>query len=212
MIKAFRICLILFLLCFNLTLLSFGQEKLFAAYLVETNLTYKEPKDYKELNVKGEYVPVHRASSPSFIFHLIKNESKDIVIGFVLIPISKVKFKTDSVFFRNYEPNDNLVNTARSEADTSRSPIYYYNAKELDEINAKEAVRYNLKMNGDLFLNKYDSCKAVIIHRDNIGDGFMYYFYNSNSKNQIDEEIKKTSVMLKFRSDSLYKPVIFKQD
>src|SRR6476659_5823178 len=162
-----------------------AQKKTFDAYLTETNLTYSPPKGYNEFEViKYPYVPVKRGYS-SILFYLIQNQSKDILIGFTLGPIRQY------LSYQGRDPNDNLTNTAIHEAGTKKSKLYYYNAKELKKINAMQAVKYDLDMDKTLF-EKYDKCKVVIMQRDNIGDGFIYYFYNDKSEGKIDKEIKKT--------------------
>jgi len=182
-----------------------AQKKIFDAYLVETNLAYSPPKAYTDFEVvKYPYVPLRRGAS-SAMWYLIQNQNEDILIGFTLIPIRKY------LSYKSIDPNVNLENTALSEADTKKSKLYYYNAKELKSVNAMQAVRYDLDMDTVLF-GKYDKCKVAILQRDNIGDGFIYYFYNDKSKGEIDKEIKNTSNMLKFLPDNDFNPLIYKKD
>ncbi|WP_200588231.1 hypothetical protein [Pedobacter segetis] len=182
-----------------------AQKKTFDSYLTETNLAYSAPKGYIEFEVdKYPYVPVKRGYS-SILWYLIQNQSEEILIGFTFIPIRQY------LSYKGIDPNVNLKNTALHEADTTKSKLYYYNSKELKSINAMQAVKYDLDMDTTLF-EKYDKCKVVIMQRDNIGDGFIYYFYNDKSEGKIDKEIKNTSNMLKFLPDSQFNPLIYKKD
>lgn len=204
--KAFKASIVTMIFCLGFSQFLVAQKKNFIDYLPETNLEYKMPNGYQTLDSPTQqYVPVDGATSA--IFYFIQKKS-DILIGFVLIPIFKPISKTDSVFFKPYDPNDSFGNTVKSQSDTLHRPLYRYNLNELGKINAEKAVKYNLKMNR-VFMNRYNYCIAVAIHRDNIGDGFIYYFFNDKSKNTVHREIETTKYMLKFSPDSLYKPVLY---
>lgn len=182
-----------------------AQKKTFDAYLIETNLIYNPPKGYTNFQVVEHADVPAKPGAPSVLWNLIQNWKKDILIGFSLIPLRQHLSR------QSRDVNANLTKTALNQADTTKSKIYSYNVDELTSVNAMRAVRYDLDMDSIVF-GKYDKCKVVILQRDNIGDGFMYYFYNHNTKGEIDDEIKNTSNMLKFLPDNKFNPLIYKKD
>jgi hypothetical protein len=48
-------------------------------------------------------------------------------------------------------------------------------------------------------LDKYPFCKKVIIHKDNVSNAEILFFYTKKEENKVDEVIRKTWGMLKFK-------------
>lgn len=53
--------------------------------------------------------------------------------------------------------------------------------------------------NEPLYAGKFSRCKMLVIHKDNRGDVFIYYWYNEKSADVIDKVIEQTKGMIAFK-------------
>jgi hypothetical protein len=195
--------ILLFLLICYLTDSAIAQKTTFNYYLVEGGLVYQPPAKYSELDYHGNFFPDSNSTFIlSMMFYSVKNNKDDIVIGFAPIPIYKIDKESLTYKLFPSDPNKNWEIKVKVESDTSDNKPVYYNKKQLAVINADNAVLYQLKMTR-IFLKKYTLCKVVVIHKENVSDAQIFYFYNNTSKDLVDKQIKVTSNILKFKADSL---------
>jgi hypothetical protein len=49
-----------------------------------------------------------------------------------------------------------------------------------------------------LFRGRYSNCKILVIHKENIADIFLYYWYDESGSKKIDTIISQTKNMIGF--------------
>jgi hypothetical protein len=176
-----------------------AQAVAFHAYLDTIGLIYTPPSGYSPIDYHGNFV-FSGGHYTSEIFYAIKNNTSDIVIGFILKPM----FRTDtaSLTYRvfHYDPNTAWLKDIKNQADPSASPPLFYDKMKMSRINADSAAFYQLKME-NAFLNDYTHCKILEIHKEHTGDAEICYFYNDKTSNLVDKEIKATYGVLTYKSD-----------
>lgn len=59
-----------------------------------------------------------------------------------------------------------------------------------------------------LFLQKYSLCKVIIIHKKDIGDAEICYFYNPENEELVKKEMSETANILTFQDISQFKPTM----
>jgi len=195
------LCLCLFVLETSISIAQSTQAIKFIDYLNYTQLIYQPQPNYSELNFTGRFVPDYPESSfgLSTIFYSIKYDKDDIVIGFAPMPI--IKEDKDNLTNQIYphDMNKNWLVNLKVQADTVNGKIVYLDAEKVIAINADKVVIYQLKMK-QVFLGKYTYCKVLLIHKENVSDAQIFYFYNNTSKSLVDSQIKATYGVLKFKS------------
>ena len=87
-----------------------------------------------------------------------------------------------------------------TEADSSLSIPVKIDDNNLKKLNADNGYIYNMKIVYP-YLNKYRFCKKILIHKDNVSNAEILYFYTKKEEDKIvDEIIRKNWEMLKFKS------------
>jgi hypothetical protein len=184
---------------------AYAQSDRFSSYLNVCKLSYQQPKSYtaySELDYNQIFTPNYPDGTfiLSLIFYAIKNDQKDILIGFAPMQI----FETDkeSLTYKIFpaDINKNWLVDIHVEADTSVTRPAYFGKEQLNVLNADNAALYQLKMKRT-FLEKYTYCKVVIIHKEHVSDAQIFYFYNDSSKDVVDDQIRATNGVLKFKAD-----------
>lgn len=184
---------------------TFGQNtRSFSFFLNEVNLKYEQPTNYKYMD-STETLHLKTGKVYSSAFYSIKNTVSDVAIVFVIIPIS-AKLIRDSITFKGLiVPNQSYINYAKNHADTTFSKLNKINLKKLGEVNADAGFIFDGSMDST-YKGKYTAAKVVILHKQNIGDIELFYFYNEKSKKDIEAEIKRTWGMVKFRPNEMWHP------
>lgn len=173
-------------------------DKTFKRFLEEGQLTFSQPEPYFGLDSVQNYDP-----SPKYLHSLllysIKNKQNDIIIAFALIKIVEPNELVKKMFPKSQEVN-NLMPYLITEADSSVSTPIKIDETNLKKLNADNGYIYNMKIIYP-YLNKYTYCKKALIHKNNVCRAEILYFYTKKEDDKIvDETIKKTWGMLKFKS------------
>lgn len=166
-------------------------------------LLSSELKEFK-INVPGGYsqtqsnIYLKRTKDPNehygLLLQVFENLDKKIAIGFVGWPIiyASVKSALDSMRVNNYH-----LATIANEADESKFKIEHLSKKYSKKICVDEAFIYQLKLD-NLFLNSYTKCKVLLLHKKNIADAQVYFFYNDTADQTIEKFIKNNITTLSF--------------
>lgn len=195
-----RITILSFLSFFFLSLTNAQEkslDKTFKYFLELDQLTFSKPESYFDLDSVHDYDPSPKYLQ-SLLLYSIKNKQDDIIIAFALIQIQEPKELLKKMF-----PKSGDINTIMpyliTEADSAISVPIKINEKNLKKLNADNGYIYNMKIVYP-YLNKYTFCRKILIHKDNVSNAEILYFYTKKEEEKIDEIIKKTWDMLKFKS------------
>lgn len=169
----------------------------FNYWLKENKLVYQQPASYSAIDYTGNFAPDANFFLTR-IFLSIKNNTKDLVIGLAPVPIFQDDKESLTYKLFPSDANKNWLVDIKVEADTSVFKPSYYGKDQLALLNADNAVLYQLKMK-QVFLEKYTYCKVLIIHKEHISDTQLFYFYNDSSKDIVDDQIKMTYGVLRFK-------------
>lgn len=178
----------------------------FDSYLANTNLKFQMPAGYNQISTKESFSPTLRKIM-SLMFSVVENKQKDIAIGIILIPVRTAFDKNLKGMFPNIDANQSYLNIVKYQADTSTFKVQPLGDHELKKINADAGFRYQLDMNR-LFLQKYSLCKVIIIHKKDIGDAEICYFYNPENEELVKKEMSETANILTFQDISQFKPTM----
>lgn len=162
------------------------------------DMIYQVPKGYYGIEIESCYSANEYLQST--FHHSIKCEKHDVIAAFALIsnkPDNSPRgVRIREVFGDPYKINRVVI---ANEADATLSEVKYLDTLQLKKINADRGVIYNLRI-----LNKYKGiyakCKKITIYKDNVGRSEILFFYNKGDDAVVDEEIKKTWGMLKFKA------------
>jgi hypothetical protein len=170
-------------------------DKYFMDNLNPNKLIYKQPEFYFALDSVQDYDP-----TPNYLHTLlsysIKKEEDDIIIAFAVIEIQEPKEMITKMFPKSKEIN-NIVPYLITEADSTVSIPIKIDEKKRKELNADDGYIYNLKIVYP-YLGKYPLCRKVFIHKDNVSNAEILYFYTKKDEDKVDDVIQKTWGMLKF--------------
>jgi hypothetical protein len=162
------------------------------------NMTYRVPSGYYGIQAETCYSSNEKVIQSSFD-HGLKNEKYNIEVAFAMIdskPDNSPRGKLIRKWCNPYKINYVVIS---NEADTILSKVRYLDTLQLEKVNTNRGVIYNLRI-----LNKYkgvyDRCKKITFYKDNVGRAEILFFYNKGDDAVVDEEIKKTWGMLKFKS------------
>lgn len=195
----YLILIVLFFNCFSIQ----AQNKLDEKFKSDANklyhMEYSVPKYYRGINVKQSYVANNDYIQSSFI-HGIKHKNHAIVISFALI-ISKPDLSTRGKRIREVSGDSGRINlnAIASEIDNEISELKYVDTLQFKKVNADRGVLYNLKMNNK-YMKIYSRCKKLILYKNEWGRAEILFFYNKGDDKLVEEEIKRTWGMLKFKS------------
>ncbi|WP_289058353.1 hypothetical protein [uncultured Flavobacterium sp.] len=172
-------------------------DKTFRFFLKENQLIFSMPKSYFALDSVHDYDP-----SPKYIqtllYYSIKNKEDDIVIAFASYTIHEPKELLKKMFPKSKDINT-LNPYLESEVDSTQSIPVKIEEKKLKQINADNGYVYNMKIIYP-YLNKYNFCKKIIIHKDNVSNAEILFFYTKKDQGKIDKVIKDTWPLLRFKN------------
>jgi hypothetical protein len=195
--KKITILLFPFLLCsFHTNAQEEPLDKTFRFYLSENRLIFSIPKSYFGLDSVHDYDP-----SPKYLQTLlhysIKNKTDDIIIAFASYAIREPKELLKKMFPKSKDINT-LTPYLNSEVDSTQSIPVKIEEKKLKQINADNGYIYNMKIVYP-YLNKYNFCKKIIIHKDNVSNAEILFFYTKKEEYKVDDVIQKTWGILQFK-------------
>jgi hypothetical protein len=198
MLKKITVPLLLFFFCssfINAQKKTF--DKMFKHHLEIDKLTFCKPKSYFSLDSLQNYDP-----SPEYLhsslFYSIKNKQNDIIIAFTMSTIREPNELLKKMFPKSQEVNS-IMPYLITEADSSLSIPVKIDDNNLKKLNADNGYIYNMKIVYP-YLNKYSLCKKVLIHKDNISNAEILYFYTKKDEYTVDQVIQETLGMLKFKN------------
>lgn len=201
--KGFDFLLIL-LVCVFSTFYLHAQNQLdekFKEFVCQYGIEYQIPKNYHGIVPESCYSP-DGTIMQSALDHSIKCETIDIVVAFALMS-RKPDYTPRGIRIREVfgDPNKINLKAIAIESDTTLSKMSYIDSLELKKINADRGVIYNMKIYA-IFKYKgiYARCKKIEIFKDNVAKAEILFFYNKGDDALVDQEIKKTWEMLKFKS------------
>ena len=198
MSRQFRLfCLLLPVIVCCCPDLARGQRDNFHFYLDTAGLVYTPPPGYAPIDYSGCF-SYDRGHMLSLMFHTIKNDQRDVAIGIIIKPLFPPD--TTSLTYRHfpYDVNHAWLADVRNEGDSSVAPALYFDRTQASRINADTVALYQLRME-KTFYGHYTHCKILVIHKENTGDAEICYFYNDQSRDMVNNEIKSTYGMLKFK-------------
>lgn len=184
-----------------------NQKECFRIYLHQTNLMYTSPAVFQEADTCSEYLFYYTIPKlkDKYLYPLnAKLLSKDssLCIGFNIV---KVNLKDDSsaflkVMFPGRTANTNYKLGIRHKADTIHDRVVYYSSKESKRhFNADISGTYGFEMQLP-FDGRYYRCRIVFMHKDNVGDAEIYYFYeNERQRKEVDRLIKNAYKLLRYK-------------
>lgn len=198
-IKRVEVFLVIFLLVFNVISLQ-GQNQFDEKFKKNADyygMEYQIPKDYFGIIQESCYSP-HFDFLQSALDHSIKNTKYAIVVAFALISTKPDTPK--KINMRKVLGNPDKVNTVALaiEVDTTLSRVKYLDTLQLAKVNANRGVVYNMKIENK-YMGIYGRCKKIELYKDDVGRAEILFFYNKGDDALVDDEIKKTWGMLKFK-------------
>lgn len=199
--KGFETFLIVFALIYSGFSL-YAQNQLDEKFKIDANkwndVEYQVPKNYHGIVVKGFYIDNKDFIQSSFI-HGLKNDRHNIVVGFALIT-AKPDTTPRGIRIREVSGDPGRINlrAIASEVDTTLSKVKHLDTLQLKKVKADSGVIYNLKINKK-YMGIYTRCKKIILYKSEWGRIEILFFYNKCQDALVDEEIKKTWGMLKFK-------------
>jgi hypothetical protein len=161
-------------------------------------MEYKIPKDYYGIKQECCYDP-QAGFLQSGLTHSIKCKKQAVAVAFALIS-TKPDNTPRGVRIREVFGDQNKINkeTLANQADTTLSKVKYLDAVQLKKVNADFGAIYNIKINNK-YMGIYGRCKKIELYKDDVGRAEILFFYNKGDDALVDEEIKKTWGMLKFK-------------
>lgn len=199
--KWFEFYLIVIVLFFN-SFSILAQNKLDKKFIHTASkwyhMEYQVPKNYYGIDVKKAYVDNKNFIQSSFI-HGIKHKKHAIVITFALIT-AKPDTTPRGIRIREAsgDPGRFNLKAIASEADTELSELKYIDTLQFKKVNADRGVLYNLKIIKK-YMGIYSRCKKLILYKNEWGRAEILFFYNKGDDKLVEEEIKRTWGMLKFK-------------
>lgn len=184
---------------------TFCQESglnLFSARLAGAKVIYKAPDGFSfdtSINTFFSYIPTKH------IYPLdgkIINKDSSICIGFSEYGLN-LKYDTSKIFQKIYpgrKENDEYKLPIKSKADTINHKINYYSSKKSQKLfNATIAGDYYMRDFENPYEKHFYRCRIVFMHKENIGDAEIYYFYNEAEEEKVDRMIRNAYKMLCFK-------------
>lgn len=161
-------------------------------------MEYKIPKDYFGIKQECCYDP-HAGFLQSGLTHSIKSKKQAVAVAFALIS-TKLDNTPRGKRLREVFGDPDRINLVaiNVEADTILSKVKYLDTLQFKKVNADRGVIFNMKINNK-YLGIYPRCKKIEIYKDNVGRAEILFFYKIGEDALVDEEIKKTWGMLKFK-------------
>jgi hypothetical protein len=174
-----------------------AQRDNFQFYLDTAGLVYTAPPGYTPIDYSGCF-SYDKGHMLSLMFHTIRNDERDVAIGIIIKPLFRPD--TTSLTYRlfHYDVNHAWLTDIRNEGDSTVAPAFYFDRAQASRLNADTVALYQLRME-KTFVGHYTHCKILVIHKENTGDAEICFFYNDHSGDMVNNEIKTTYGMLKFK-------------
>ena len=167
-------------------------------------IIFNKPAHYKEL--ERDKIYLQRTNSehvlPTLLRIVLKNNDQNLMIGLVHIPIlyEPGNTKQDPGQMRDsLRQNLSYLNTMKSEQDTLLSKTRHVKKKHLRATKSDTGFIYQLKLETP-FLDSYRKCQVLLLHKENVGNCYSYFFYNEGQEKLIDDIIQQNMKILAFRS------------
>lgn len=172
-------------------------------YLGMSKLKYNRPVDYQEINQKIAFLRTSRDQT-SLLLTVLQNENKNFVIGITMMPVmksSKEMISLLNTFSREkFDESKSFWNRVKYEADTSVYPTLAVKEKDIRKIHADNGIVYQLRMDRK-FMDSYDKCRVLTIHKADVSEAQIFFFYNKIDESKVNREIKKCFKILTYNSD-----------
>ena len=199
MINKFLLIPILSFVCHT----GFSQNKIISLsdYSKYNGLIYNAPNNFIETIPDNSYREGNDFILSSFQNELT-DEKEDIIIDFTYFDLSKM---TDSVMriqrYKSISATMNLsfLREIEIEADIKNGKLLFLSNKEAEEYYNAEIVAIYKLNNQNIYKKKYKLCKVVLLHKKDKADVYLYYWYDANSKDKIDNVIEQTRSMLRYK-------------
>lgn len=176
-------------------------DRMISIDVVKFGIAFSMPNGYMECD-SGFLFQCRDAKITNAIVYSIVKKDSSVKIGISFVPV------TDSVTMKNLsihypqlaqpDPNTNYLITAKYLADTSQELVNFY-----DSIYVKKTFNANHALS---FIRKcrvphenYENHRIVFIAKNNICHVELTYLYTNNSKGNIEEEIRRTEGMIRFK-------------
>jgi hypothetical protein len=174
-----------------------AQRDKFHFYLDTAGLVYTPPPGYAPIDYTGCF-SYGKGRMLSLMFYTIRNDRRDVAIGIIIKPLFPPD--TASLTYRTfpYDINHAWLADVKNERDSTVMPAFYFDRAQASRLNADTVALYQLRME-KTFYGHYTHCKILVMHKKNTGDAEICYFYNDQSRDVVDNEIKTTYGMLKFK-------------
>ncbi|PZP46348.1 MAG: hypothetical protein DI598_12200 [Pseudopedobacter saltans] len=189
----------------SFSFLSKGQNaRDFKPYCESANLIYNQPKFFID------FIPQYskkffRYTSKKYIYpfqYNIIDKDSSICIGFSVYNLNS-KQDSDKIIqklFPGRKVNNEYKLPIKHKADSINHKINYYSYEKAEKL-------YNATIAGDYYMYNFENpyekrffnCRIVFMHKDNVGDAEIYYFYNEKEKNRVDKLIEESYKMLYFK-------------
>lgn len=131
------------------------------------------------------------------------NKDSSICIAF---SVRILQLADDSSAFLRAAFPGRTANTAymlsiRHKADTISNKVNYYpDKKAKKKFSADKAGDYMMFDLEVPYEGKFNKCRVVFMHKQNLGDAEVYYFYVDDVKKRVDKLVKKTGRMIWFKN------------
>lgn len=165
----------------------------------ETRLNFYKPNNYFCITPPDSYFDIHPSYMQSMFCIAMINKDNSVMITVSPIPYPKGVSKAEKFLIATEDLNHLSKEALAAEMDIRFSNKNLIGVPQLKKINANRAYVYNMKVY-KLYLGIYPRCKKIEVYKDNIGRAEILFFYKENQEKIVNEEIKKTWGMLKFKA------------
>lgn len=163
----------------------------------EINAEFTLPENFKSLDA-GRRWPCGDWNHTNAMLYTIVNSDSSVRIGFSVI--GRLTDRTNErIKKRNpdYDPNNNVIVTAKDNADTINNELIMYKPSYLEKFNADQGGEY--VRNCTLpYEDIYPYNKVVFISKDGRGHVEISYFYKEEMKEEIDSLIHETAGIVRY--------------
>lgn len=170
----------------------------FKKILNSVNIKYNCPVGYRSYPLAFETPTLACYPKEAFLSSfrkILANYDNSILIGII---ISDTTGHYELSKHISVDIDDNWKRILKSTADTTSTPIHYYDSYYLKKkANADDGAQYQLRCT-KLYKLTYRVYKAVILHKKNRGSIQVLYLTKDRAAKEMDNIIKSTAGMLKY--------------
>ncbi len=196
-------CFILLFLFYNAC--NAQKNKYLNYYITEVKFTYNKPTDFLEVYPDTTYFSGAWIMPFAPFEYELQSSTDDISICMSMMNLKLISDSINRLFDPKADKNTSYLRLIHFAADTINGKIIFLPKNYVKTfLHADDAIMYKVNMSitkpgTEKYRNKYDSCKEVLIHKNDRADIMIYYWYNESSAAKIDECIEKTKAMLIFK-------------